>query len=45
MIFNMLDGERVFVMHSPNEAPDERVALYKAEDTGDSIRISKKSLL
>lgn len=42
MIFDTIDGERMFVMHTPNDPPYERVALYEVNDTGNSIKISKK---
>lgn len=42
MIFDTIAGKRMFVMHTPNDPPYERVALYEVNDTGNSIKISKK---
>ena len=41
MIFNDLNGELIFVMHSPNYDQQERARFTYLDDLGDTIRIKE----
>jgi GH43 family beta-xylosidase len=39
MIFTTFDGTLMLLLHSPNQAPNERARLFELIDTGDTLRI------
>lgn len=41
MIFETFDGRKMFVLHRPNKAPDERANLTEIVEIGDTVRIKK----
>ena len=40
MIFRAFDGRLMLTLHQPNRTPDERMALFTLDDTGDTLRLS-----
>lgn len=38
MVFRRLDGQLLFVLHAPNDTPNERPALICVEEQGDTLR-------
>ena len=38
MVFRRLDGQLLFVLHAPNDTPNERPALIRVEEQGDALR-------
>ncbi|MBQ3340615.1 MAG: family 43 glycosylhydrolase [Kiritimatiellae bacterium] len=41
MIFKTFDGRLMLTLHQPNVTPDERMALFEIEDTGETLRIRR----
>jgi len=39
MIFRTFDGGLMLTLHQPNNSPNERMALFKVEDTGGTLKI------
>ena len=39
MIFKTFNGRLMLTLHQPNVTPDERMALFEIEDTGETLRI------
>ena len=39
MIFKAFDGRLMLTLHQPNNTPNERMALFELEDTGDTLRL------
>ena len=39
MIFKTFDGRLMLTLHQPNISPDERMALFELEDTGETLRL------
>ena len=39
MIFKTFDGRLMPTLHQPNNTPDERMALFEIEDTGETLRL------
>ena len=39
MIFKAFDGRLMLTLHQPNNTPNERMALFELEDTGDMLRL------
>ena len=39
MIFKTFDGRLMLTLHQPNNTPNERMALFEVEDTGETLRI------
>ena len=39
MMFKAFDGRLMLTLHQPNVTPDERMALFVVEDTGETLRI------
>ena len=41
MMFRRFDGQRMMVLHQPNDGGRERARLFEIEDTGETLRISR----
>lgn len=39
MVFKTFDGRLMLTLHQPNNSPNERMALFEVEDTGDTLKI------
>ena len=39
MIFKTFDGRLLLALHQPNISPNERMALFELEDTGETLRL------
>ena len=39
MMFKTFDGRLMLTLHQPNNTPNERMALFEVEDTGETLRI------
>lgn len=42
MIFKTFEGQLVIALHQPNTSPNERMQLYKLQDTGERLEIDGK---
>ena len=42
MIFKTFDGRLMLTLHQPNRTPDERMALFEVEDSGETLRLARK---
>lgn len=39
MLFKTFDGRLMLTLHQPNRSPDERMALFRVEDVGETLKI------
>ena len=39
MLFKTFDGRLMLTLHQPNNSPNERMALFEVEDTGETLKI------
>ena len=44
MMFKAFDGRLMLTLHQPNATPDERMALFEVEDTGETLRIKGRGV-